>query len=65
MILSQYRDRLLSRIIDEEIKAYIQGKKTRPCATCGTRFYPINRYHFFCQGKCRKFWYKGQFRPRD
>jgi hypothetical protein len=64
--LGRQRDRLIQRIISQEIQDYFQGKRRkRSCAWCGKKFKPKNPWHFFHQSDCRKMWYRGQFRPRD
>jgi len=62
--LASVRDAVIREIVSEEVEAYINGVRLRPCACCGRRFKPKMRYHFLCRDACRRLWYRGVFRPR-
>ena len=70
MTLLQMRKRMMKEIIEEMIDNYLWAidhsnhKITRACATCGKKFHPHNRNHFFHATECRKEFYRGQFMVR-
>lgn len=68
--LARERAALIHSVVVEEVaeffKAIAEGKRPRrPCAWCGRKFYPRQRWHFFDTTACRRAWYAGQFKPRD
>ena len=67
--LLDIRNKAILAIVKEEVEAYLAaefGKVfRRSCATCGNRFIPKMRWHFFCQNECRRIYYRGQFKPRS
>jgi len=71
MTLLAERNKLVRRIVTDEVNRYVQvllnghvSHPSRRCATCGGHFVPRQRYHFCCSTECRQEWYRGVFRPR-
>lgn len=62
--LASVRNAMIARVVREEVKAFFHGARFRRCASCGEKFVPRQRWHFFCEPGCRRYWYRGQFRPR-
>jgi hypothetical protein len=68
--LLNLRDSAIAKIIEEEVKEYlfaqlnaiVPQRYKRSCPTCGVRFHPRNRHHFFNKPDCRKVWYRGVFK---
>lgn len=62
--LQSMRDQMIAKMVHKQVRAFINGTKVRPCASCGTEFTPRQRWHFLCSGDCRRLFYRGVFKPR-
>lgn len=62
--LATLRARAIAEIVADELARFFRGERRRRCAYCGRLFHPRHSWHFFCRALCRRYFYRGAFRPR-
>lgn len=64
LTLAAMRARVIAEVVADEVARYLKGDLRRRCAYCGRLFRCRMRWHFFCGPECRRYFYRGAFRPR-